>query len=164
MIETMVQSAVSERELDKILSLAAGRVALELGAWEGATTRELAKVCPVVHTVDHFYGDPCAGSRERKELLDVFFSAVEHDSVVVHVGSFAQVLPLLMPKQFGFTFVDGDHRYEHVLAQARYAQRLTVGPIAYHDYGLWGVAEAVHAAHDRTPDEVVESVAVYASD
>jgi SAM-dependent methyltransferase len=109
----------------------------------------------VVHSVDWHRGDKDAGWTDS---LPVFVENLcRHgvaDSVVVHVGAFAAVLPLLVPGRFDLVFVDGAHDFASVAGDVAEALRLVKpgGAVALHDWGRFEVAEAVRSVTDLPAD------------
>jgi hypothetical protein len=122
----------------------------------------LARAARVVHSVDWHRGDDDAGWTDS---LPVFAENLRRhgvaDSVVIHVGTFAEVLPLLVPGRFDLVFLDGAHDFASVAGDAAEALRLVKpeGAVALHDWGRFEVADAVRSVTDL-PVDVVEQLAV----
>lgn len=154
-----MRTALSSHEADVLARLAAGGLALELGAQYGASTVALARWAAMVHSVDWHGGDPQAGWGDSlPEFWENVKRAGVREKVVVHVGPFSAVLPLLKDKSFDVVFVDGMHDAISVATDAAEAFRLVKdgGVVAFHDYarattpgvreGLrqWGEAHEVY--------------------
>jgi predicted O-methyltransferase YrrM len=133
-----------------------------VGAQFGFSTVVLARAAKVVHSVDWHRGDADAGWTDSLPVLAE--NLRRHgvaDSVVVHVGAFADVLPLLAPGQFDLVFVDGAHDFTSVADDVTAALRLARhgGVVAVHDWGRFEVADAVRSVTDL-PVDVVEHLGV----
>lgn len=141
-----IESSVSEAEGQRLRSLALDATVLEIGSWRGFSTVTMATVASVVHAVDHHLGDAHAGHDESlRFLIDNLDRYDVRGSVVVHVGSSEQVLPLFRPDSFDLAFIDAFHETDAVALDAALVLPLvrSGGRVAFHDYGLFGVAEAV---------------------
>ena len=98
----------------------------ELGTSLGISTMYMALACPntTVDTIE--------GCNETANIAKENIDAAEIKNVVVHTGSFEQVLPVLFNENNkpGLIFIDGDHRKEPVLKYfnkiAEYADNNTV--------------------------------------
>ena len=154
---------MTPREHDRLRELARGKVAIELGAWEGVTTAVLAEVAAQVWTVDHHHGDAFTGPRET---LPAYWMNVEPvgpaRNVITIVGYFEDVLPKLQLDAFDLVLVDGAHDLDSVKADIVAALLLVSqgGSIAVHDWGRWDVAAAGRGLLGD-PNELVDSLAVW---
>jgi predicted O-methyltransferase YrrM len=150
-----IPSAVTDAEAGVLASLAEGGTVLELGAQFGFSTVVLAQAARVVHSVDWHRGDAEAGWTDS---LPTFAENLRRhdvaDSVVVHVGAFAAVLPLLAAGRFDLVFVDGAHDFASVAGDVAEALRLVKpgGAVALHDWGRFEVAAAVRSVTDLPAD------------
>lgn len=141
-----IPSSVSAVEAERLMELANGRRVLEVGSWRGFSTVAMAMVALRVHAVDWHLGDEHAGHDESlgplMENLDRFRV---RSKVVVHVGDAAHVLPLMPPGHFDLAFIDAFHETDAVRRDAELVLPLVHagGRIAFHDYGRFGVKEAV---------------------
>lgn len=154
---------MSPREHDVLRQVACGKLVLELGAWEGETTVQLAQVACRVWTVDHHRGDRF--TRARYTLFRYYQNIADaglEDRVVTIVGEFRHVLPYLARDRFGVVLVDGAHdldsvRFDVVQALALVSRE---GMIAVHDWGRWQVEPACRPLLGE-PDELVDSLALW---
>jgi predicted O-methyltransferase YrrM len=168
-----VMTSLTENEGRRLAELADGKVVLELGAWQGASTIWMAQTAEVVHSVDHHKGDEHAGCGwtlpHYLRNLDRYGLG---GKVVIHMGTFDQVLPYLAPFSFDVVFLDGFHTYEQVTADLALCSDVLEpdGTLAVHDYtrdGMqsggveFGVKKAVDERHGRDPDELVDSLAIF---
>jgi predicted O-methyltransferase YrrM len=157
-----IDSSVTAEEAHALAGLANGRTVLEVGSWRGFSTVTMAQTAVRVHAVDWHQGDDHAG---RDESLSHLIANLDEygvrDRVVVHVGRADAVLPMFRPESFDFAFHDAFHETEAVAADAALILPLLRpgGVLAFHDYGLFGVAAAVDAL-DVEPLHVVGTLAV----
>lgn len=141
-----IRSAIKDDESARLAELAAGRRVLEVGSQYGFSTVLMARVAKVVHAVDWHRGDAIVGRNESLPLLWENVTRYKlRDRVVIHVGRSETVLPLLLPGSFDFAFHDSYHSAEAVAADVALMVPLLVpgSLLALHDYGRYGVAEAV---------------------
>lgn len=143
-----IETSVTEQEARRLVELATGKRVLEVGSWRGFSTVAMAQVAERVHSVDWHIGDDHAG--HDSSLPELFANVQRYGllhKVVMHVGNAAAVLPMLPAGYFDFAFIDGFHDTETVLRDATLVMTLvhSYGHIAFHDYGLFGVAAAVDA-------------------
>jgi predicted O-methyltransferase YrrM len=151
-------TSVSRQEWEKLYELARGKTVLELGTWFGFSACIMAQSAAKVHVVDWFCGDAHAGY-EPDQLQNYLVNTDPYDNIVTHIGRFEEVLPLFAPKTFGFCFLDGYHTEGATRWAARWAKRLTNGPLAFHDYGVFtGVDKVVDGMGG--PKELVGTLAV----
>jgi predicted O-methyltransferase YrrM len=142
-----ITSAVTDVESGMLTELARGKVVLEVGSWYGFSTVLMGQVARRVHAVDWHRGDAHAGSVDTLDVLWRNLAKYElRDKVVIHVGRSEDVLPALRPI-FDFAFIDGLHTTEAVAADAALVLPLlrSGAPLAFHDYGRFGVKPAVDA-------------------
>jgi len=108
-------SAVSEAECRRLAELATGNRVLEVGSEYGRSTIALASTATIVHAVDWHRGDPQSGF---KDSLPAFLANLGahgvRDRVIVHLGRFEDVAPVLRPQAFDLVFIDGDHSAEAI--------------------------------------------------
>jgi predicted O-methyltransferase YrrM len=128
---------LSDVEAAHLRAAAYGHDVLEIGTWKGRSAVLMAQVARRVVCVDHFTGDKYTG---RGWFLPECIANLEkfnvRGKVVLMVGAYADVLPLLHIGRFGMVYYDADHDYEptraalaQIVAQARPYTR-----IAVHDY------------------------------
>ena len=158
-----IETSISETEAWKLRDLAAGKTVLEVGSWRGFSTVTMAQVANQVHAVDWHLGDEQAGHDES--LIPLWNNVQKYDvlhKVIIHVGDAAKVLPLLPRSFFDFAFIDAFHDTEAVRRDADLVLPLVHvgGIIAFHDYGRFGVKEAVDGLRDVRAVTVVETLAV----
>lgn len=155
-----IESSVSPAEAERLRELAADKVVLEVGSWRGFSTVCMAQVAKRVHAVDWHRGDDHAG---HDESLGPLIANLDRygvrDKVVVHVGRSEDVLPLFPIGYFDLAFVDAFHTAEAVRADIQLVMPLVGvhGKVAFHDYGRFGVKEAVD---ELGPIELTETLAV----
>lgn len=145
-----VPSAVTEDEARELARLAAGRKVLEIGSHRGRSTIALAGAARIVHAVDWHRGDIQAGMGDTlQEFLGHLTRYGVRDQVVVHLGRFEDVLPVLLREAFDMVFLDGLHDRASVDRDVQLLRPLVVkkGILAFHDYGIagFGVTGAVDA-------------------
>lgn len=159
---------MSEPELRWLAEQAThARVIVEVGCWQGRSTRALADHCPGhVLAIDR-WGPPIHYEDGRPHELntDVFAQFYEHladhlasGTVIPVPKAFAEVAPTLPAGSVDFCFIDGDHRYAAMRHDIEAAVRLVRpgGVIAGHDYlnSVWpGVRKAVDERFG-TPDTI----------
>lgn len=140
-----IPSSLTETEGETLAELAADKVVLELGAWQGYSTVCMAQTARSLTSVDWHHGDEHAG--HTSTLVPYLqnlqrYGLLQHVNVVV--GRFENVLPLLQTGGFDLVFVDGQHDYESVSFDGGHALRLLRpegGTIAFHDYGIQASSE-----------------------
>jgi predicted O-methyltransferase YrrM len=143
-----IWSAITNAETKRLAELATGRRVLEVGSQFGYSTVVMALVATAVHAVDWHQGDDIVGDHDSLPKLWVNLGRYDvRERVVVHVGRSETVLPLLPAGSFDFAFHDADHTTEAVLTDARLILPLLApgALLAFHDFGRYGVREAVEA-------------------
>lgn len=165
-----IPTSMSENEGLALARLADNKIVLELGAWQGYSTVCIAQTAAVTHSVDWHRGDAHAG--QGSTLIPYLqhlqrYGLLAH--VNVHIGRFETVLPALQDAYFDVVFLDGQHDYDSVKADAEQAVRVAKpgAVLAFHDYGIgmsdrsglkFGVNEAVDELF--TVGEVVDTLAI----
>lgn len=155
-------TSMTEAEADELSRLADGKIVLEIGSWLGFSTVTMAWVAKTVFAVDWHRGDMMAG---QGETLNAFLeNLAKHDvrhKVVPMVGRCEAVLPVLRSGSFDLVFVDGLHTKEAVMRDANQALALVApgGVVAFHDYGVWEVKDALDAMNIK-PDRLVDTLAI----
>lgn len=159
-------TSVSVEEAIALAGLAADKVVLEIGSWTGYSAIVMAQTAKHVHSVDWHKGDEHAGT-DVDTLPEMWANVNRYglsDKITLHVGSAADVLPLLRPDSFDMVFIDGFHRIDAVMRDIDLALPLMkVGATwAFHDYGdkRFDVTEAVDAFYPGEK-EVTGSLAVF---
>jgi predicted O-methyltransferase YrrM len=161
-----IATSVSPAEAERLVGLAQGKRVLEVGSWRGFSTVAMALVAEEVHSVDWHIGDDHAG--HDSSLPELFANIQQYgvrEKVIIHVGDAAAVLPLLPRTYFDLAFIDAFHETDTVLRDAELVLPMvhSYGIIAFHDYGRFGVREAVeHLYAVGTIDiiDVTETLAV----
>jgi predicted O-methyltransferase YrrM len=129
---------------------------VEIGAYQGRSTRALADATPgVVYAIDNWRGVPSrpgvsgasirrACRRHLRDLLETKVHVVEHDSQCGLPAALRGV-------SVDMLWIDGDHDYESVASDLRTFAPLvrTGGQICGHDYNVWhpDVVRAVDEAY-----------------
>jgi predicted O-methyltransferase YrrM len=150
-------------DLEEIVSAFWPVLSLEIGSWKGLSTSIIARYTNLLYCVDTWQGaqnEPAMAQEASK--VDVF---AQFKANMQALGLDNKVRPLVMTSddafqivkdgELNFIFIDGDHSYEQVKQDLRWANKLTpLGVIAGHDYdaGHPGVMQAV--------DEVLGNKAV----
>lgn len=121
---------------------------LELGAFEGLSTCNIAATCKSLVTVDAFdgRGTPTPGDTEQAFWQNI--NSVERNGQVqVFKGLFADILPGL-DRKFDLIFIDGSHDYHSVMEDMTLAvpHLREEGVLVFHDYCSEqpGVVQAVN--------------------
>lgn len=143
-----IRTAVKPDEARRLADLARGRVVIELGAQRGFSAVTMSRTARIVHSVDWHRGDDHAGHWDTLPRMWSNLTLHEaRDNVVLHVGRFADILPLFRPQSFEFAFHDAFHSTEAILADVELLLPLLVpgSLLALHDFGRYGVAEAVES-------------------
>jgi len=114
-----------------LLNLAKGRKAqriLEVGTYRARTTYALHRNCPEATVIS--YDIQLLDSRFRRELQDKPQVELRHASFAESADALRQEAP------FDLIFVDGSHRFEHVVVDSRLAVELAApqGIVVWHDY------------------------------
>lgn len=154
-------SAVSDGEAERLAELADGKTILEVGSYFGFSTVVMGLVARNVHSVDWHKGDEHAGASDT--LAPFMANLARYDlvgKVIVHVGEVADVLAVFGEDSFDGAFIDGFHTTEAVARDIALVRPLIRpgGFIAFHDYGRFGVREAVDAM--GLPVELTGTLAV----
>lgn len=154
---------MSPRETERLVAEATNRLTLELGAWHGETTAQLAQVAAQVWTIDHHRGDRHTGPADTlADYFDTLERAGVRDQVVSVVGVFGDVLHMLRQGTFDMVIVDGEHDAASVGFQVAYARMLLApgGTLALHDWGRWDVEPAARTTLPK-PHAIVDSLALW---
>jgi hypothetical protein len=141
-----VRGWLTPREASILAREAAGRVALEVGAFCGKATILLAQVCPWVVSVDWHRGDANIGDQDS--LAEFVANLRKHrveGRVVPAIGRVEDVGQFLRDGFASFVYVDAEH-YERGARASIECVRHCAAPgcvWAFHDYGLWDVQKVV---------------------
>jgi hypothetical protein len=126
-------------EVPALLDLIAGTVnsVLEVGTGDGVFVAMAAARFPsrVFHCVDGWVAAADSGTRPGNR--DAWHRNLQHCPLVsLFEGNTNDVLPTL-GREYGLVFIDANHSYASVLADADNAWRLLLpgGVLAFHDYG-----------------------------
>lgn len=156
---------LSQTEAKVLGNLARGKRVLEIGSYYGRSTVSMAQTAESLVAVDPFDG---RATSDPRSTLPKFMEHLHRyrllGKVTAHEGRSEDVLPTLTG-QFGFAFIDGDHRESAVRKDAMLCKPLMAsgGLVAFHDYGVEaGVTTVVDelARGDWNRLEVVDTVAV----
>lgn len=133
-----ILSAITDAEAAALYELAKGCTVLELGAQYGFSTIMLAQTAKIVHSVDWHKGDGDLDSLPalRQNLKEHHLE----DKVVIHVGKFEDIYPVLGDAIADMVFVDGAHDENSVYRDLEFAYECLrfdepKGWIALHDIG-----------------------------
>jgi hypothetical protein len=142
-----IRGWLSEQERLALRRWSFNKEVLELGAYEGLSSCNIALTAKGLVTVDTFDG---RGTYEPKATEEIFWNnmqSIEHCPVQVHVGRFDKVLPTL-DRKFDLIFIDGSHDYDSVVQDTELSVPLLKedGWLVYHDYHEQdpGVVKAVN--------------------
>lgn len=148
---------LSDEEAECLRALALGKTVLELGAWTGRPTVELAAAAAHVVSVDWHKGRKQAAFGDA---LPGYWDQVRHlDNVTIVVGRFESIVPLFAPV-FDLTLVDGAHDHDSVVRNTRLAVSVTRGTVVFHDFDRNDVRAAVAEA-GVTPTRLVGTLAMW---
>jgi predicted O-methyltransferase YrrM len=148
-----IRSGIKDDEAEVLRDLARGRRVLEIGSWFGFSTVLMAQVAEMVHAVDWHQGDDITRNVAgyKGETLGAMWANLTkygvRKKVVMHVGSSDAVLPLFAHRSFDFAFHDSYHSTERVSRDIGLMLPLIKegSLLAIHDYGRYGVKDAVDA-------------------
>lgn len=156
-------SLMTAAEADLLVDLAGDKVVLEMGAWEGAQTIRMAKVCRRIWSVDRHTGDVHTGPADTLPtyIRQLEYAGVRH-KVMVLAGDFDVMFEGLTYGYFDLVVVDGEHTRGAVFSDCTMAKMLVKpdGIIAVHDWGRHEV-HIVAGSVLGEPDRVVESLAIW---
>ena len=126
-----IRTSLTLAERDALQLLADGRVVLEVGSAFGFSTVALASVAAHVVAVDTH--SPLGSLDLMRQNLEDFGLASQ---VTILVGSSASILAQLTAASFDLAFIDADHSFQAVQADALECLRLVKpgGVLAFHDY------------------------------
>lgn len=154
---------LSSVEATRLAELARGKRVLELGAFKGRSTVAMAVTAEVVVSVDWHQGDIHTKTKMQSSLSEYTENIKPYPNIVPLVGRFEDIVPTLIANQFDMVFVDGQHDRESVQRDFMFALLFSPKVIAVHDWGLFAVEPAL-TDMGMTPDEVVETLAVFKTD
>lgn len=124
----------SERERDLLRINSRGN-ALEIGAYDGGSSIEIAKSCVHLWCIDDFvnYGEDGI----QPSITNFISNTRLYSNIHLIKGKSEDVLPILPSSYFDFIFIDGNHKEEAVQFDTLEALRLLKidGIIAMHDFG-----------------------------
>lgn len=147
---------LTEREAAELRRLAQDRTVLELGAWKGRSTVVLAEVARYVVSVDRHQG---INEDHPEDSLPEYLGAVRGlQNVGIVIAEFRLFTPWL--RAFDMVYVDGDHEFLSVEADALTARALATQVVAFHDWDFDPVRTAASGVFGE-PMGVVGSVAHY---
>lgn len=152
-------------EAEALWDLAKGRRVLEIGTYLGFSAILFALAgAESVDTIDPHQGGP---GLPVQDTLQPAWHNVRHygvqNTVRLHVGTAAAVLPMLRECWFDLAFIDGDHEDAAADVDRVLDRMLGDGVIALHDAGRWPqVAEAADylAARGYTVAAAADSLLV----
>lgn len=133
---------------------------LELGAFEGLSSCNIAMTARSLVTVDTFDGRGTAEHRDTAEAFWKNINSIDRAATVrAHRGMFSEVLPTLA-ETFDCIFIDGSHDYESVMQDVELSlpHLRPGGLLLMHDYCIEnpGVVKAV--------DELIAAKRLYPRD
>lgn len=145
--------------LSKYVDLSLGDY-LEIGSMCGIIVASFAEKYPQRNFVCVDYFESGHGTIAGHK--DIFLQNIkEHrlENVTLLEGNSVEVVPSLS-REFGIAFIDANHAYDYVLADAMNCWKLVSpgGFLLFHDYGcVQETTQAVHDFLDRTGTYVVEA-------
>ena len=152
MAERTIHGWMAEEERMALRRWAFGAKVLEVGCYEGLSTMQLAMTAQHVTTVDTFDGRATGAPRDTEQEFHLNMQACGSTHKVFPIkGDSKDVLPKL-ERSFDFIFIDGDHSYDAVNADARNARKLLRegGALAFHD------CDGLHPGVIQTVAELLE--------
>lgn len=154
-----IPTALTEKEMMRLIVLAQSARVIELGSWYGASTLALASSAHSVHSIDWHQGDEHAGYGDT--LHQYLYNVATCHNVFSHIGRFADVLPAMRRGYFELAFIDGQHDSLSVTEDFKLVKPTLVkgAVVAFHDYGRYEVQDAVDALFGK-PDELVDTLAI----
>jgi predicted O-methyltransferase YrrM len=157
----------TDAEAVELARLAAGRMVLEVGAYKGFGTVLMAQAGARVWAVDWHRGDSGGDAPlGPQDTLCAWWTNLRRhhleDQVVGLVGRSQDVLPLLRAHSFDMAFIDADHSYASVKADALMCRALVRpdGLLVFHDYDPQRWPGVVQAVHEEGAFRVVGSLAI----
>lgn len=119
-----------------IKDYARGKLALEIGSYDGGTAREIAHNCDHVICVDCFIN---TGGDGITPILENFLAYTLGYPNISLFKSYSENLWLFQSAQFDFIFVDGSHKEPTVSSDINHSLRLLKydGRLAIHDIGRY---------------------------
>jgi len=157
-----IDTSITRPEAERLVELARSLIVLEVGAWRGFSTVAMGQVARRVYSVDHHKGDEHAGHDESLSYLvdNVRRYGLDDGRVVIIVADSVDILPAFAAPMCDMAFIDAFHDYDAVRRDTELVWPLVRkgGRIAFHDYGRWGVKQAVDELH--LPIDLTETLAV----
>lgn len=125
-----------------------GAKTLEIGCYEGLSTMQIGMTADHITVIDTFDGRATGREQDTEKTFHLNMQATGTIGKIFAIkGESQKVLPKL-EKGFGFIFIDADHSYEAVKADAALCRPLLAegGILAFHDYddGHPGVVQVVN--------------------
>ena len=161
---------LTQKEADELNRLAAGRDVLEVGSFCGRSTVALASSAAAVVCVDPFDGRATPYPQDTlPRFLDTIRTRGLTDKVTPCATTIEKWTEETAQRVFGLVFIDAEHTAEAVrtnLEAVHYFASLG-GVVALHDYknpDYPGVKAAADSVFHRTPDRLIDSLAVYLMD
>lgn len=128
---------MSIRQLWLLRSLVNPRdVVLEIGSYQGGTTRELSKKAHKIIAMDPFepYTDTFGKNHDLEDAYKKFKKNIKGRNVV-HIKKKSQDALKGFKHKLDFIFIDGEHSYEALVHDTKYLKFLKEGGcFAFHDY------------------------------
>lgn len=117
--------------IGSLISMTKAKTVLEVGTFEGRTSLEMIKAVPLggyVASIDIVEYMPAEIKAEiKKEAEGKVFD--------FFLGNSLKVIPTLPAAHFDLVFIDGNHEYNHLMAEFKACERVLArgGVIAFHD-------------------------------
>lgn len=140
----------SEKEVGQFLAslirLTKARTVLEIGVFEGETSKDLIEALPK----GGMYVGVDIEDLRTTESKQLFTQAGKDGKVIEFIlGNSISVMPKLQKNHYDIIFIDGLHEFEHVIKEFKFAEQLITrnGLIVFHDsLHIEGVKQVVEYA------------------
>lgn len=140
----------SEKEVGQFLAslirLTKARTVLEIGVFEGETSKDLIEALPK----GGMYVGVDIEDLRNSDAKQKFAQAGKEGKVIEFIlGNSVKVMPTLQKNHYDIIFIDGLHEFEHVIKEFKYAEQLITrnGLIVFHDsLHIEGVKKVVEYA------------------
>lgn len=143
----------SEKEVGQFLAslirLTKARTVLEIGVFEGETSKDLIEALPK----GGMYVGVDIEDLRNEQAKAAFLKAGKEGKVIEFIlGNSVHVMPKLQKNHYDIVFIDGLHEFQHVIKEFKFAEQLITrnGLIVFHD-----------SLHIEDVKRVVEYAAAY---